>query len=122
MAPFKARSASEHFAFQHINNAQELVSAIAKARAEEGATSRQTNERFYNNLALFSGGTIALSVTYLGYLKTVPKIIQHPRWLVASWTASILCVACSLFWTFIYGHYSHLLSVARIRGSHERAI
>jgi hypothetical protein len=36
---------------------------------------RQSYEKFYNQLALLSGGSIALSVTYLGYLKTVTN---HP--------------------------------------------
>ena len=55
----------------------------------------------------FSGGTVALSVTYLGYLKTLSKPIQHPRWLIASWVSLMICAACSLFWTFVRGYYSH---------------
>jgi hypothetical protein len=96
------------------NEAAELVNAISEARHKEAETNRQANERFYNNLALFSGGTVALSITYLGYLKTLPRPIQHPRWLMVSWVAMVTCAACSLLWSFFYGHYVHY---ARGRGT-----
>jgi hypothetical protein len=64
-------------------------------------------ERFYNNLALFSGGTVALSVTYLGYLKTLSTPVVHKGWLVGSWSAFFICMVCSLFWLLFITHYSH---------------
>jgi hypothetical protein len=107
MATFKPQNASEHFALQRTTNAAKLEDAVYEARAKGTEINRRANERFYNSLALFSGGTVALSVTYLGYLKTLSKPIQHPRWLMLSWVALIVCVACSLFWAFVYGYYSH---------------
>jgi len=107
MAKFEPQTAAEHFAVQHTTNAAEGVKAVAEARYKVGEVNRAANERFYNNLALFSGGTVALSVTYLGYLKTLSKPIQHSRWLISSWIALMTCAACSLFWTFVYGYYSH---------------
>ena len=107
MAEYKAQTPEEHFAMQRSTDAAELVSAVAEARAKGAEANRSANERFYNSLALFSGGTVALSITYLGYLKTLSKPIVHQRWLVASWIALIVCVACSIFWSFVYGYYSH---------------
>src|SRR5208283_5641704 len=67
----------------------------------------------YTNLALFSSGTIALSITYLGYLKNIPnKSVTHQKVLVASWISLMLCLFASLFCTFFHTHYRHF---ARLR-------
>ena len=66
-----------------------------------------TYERFYHNLALFSGGTIALSVTYLGYLKTLAKPVVHQSLLVESWGALFLCLLFSLIYIFCNLRYGH---------------
>ena len=62
------------------------MDAITDARDKESGENRLAYERFYNNLALFSGGTLALSVTFLGYLKTLHEPIIHQKWLEASRT------------------------------------
>jgi hypothetical protein len=107
MAEYKPQSADQHFAQQRATRAAEYASAASEAQQKSSEESRNRNERFYNNLALFSSGTVALSVTYLGYLKNLPRPIQHPRWLIASWISLMTCAACSLFWSFVYGCYSH---------------
>ena len=100
--------ARRHFAEQHIDRATGLLSKIDKKLAKETEERERTNERFYNNLALFSGGTVALSVTFLGYLKALPKpVVHHPRWLIASWALLLVCLACSLFYTFFVSRYGH---------------
>jgi len=87
MTRFEPQTAPEHFALQRTNNAAETVNAVDEARHKSGEFNRAGNERFYNNLALFSSGTVALSVTYLGYLKTLSKPVQHSGWLMASWVS-----------------------------------
>jgi hypothetical protein len=99
--------AKEHFAQQHIDKAIRTVAAIEDVRAKEVDENQRAYERFYNNLALFSGGTVALSVTYLGYLKTLLVPVVHKYWLVGSWTAFFICLICSLFWLIFHTHYSH---------------
>jgi hypothetical protein len=101
------RNPDQHFAQQRTTQAAEYVSAASEAQYEGGKENRSTNEKFYNSLAIFSSGTIALSVTFLGYLKSLPKPVQHPHWLVACWICLMACAACSLFWPFVYGYYSH---------------
>jgi hypothetical protein len=101
------RNPDQHFAQQRATKAAEYLSAASEAQRQSGEENRSTNERFYNSLALFSSGTIALSVTYLGYLKNLPKPIQHPHWLMACWICLMTCAACSLFWSFVYGYYSY---------------
>jgi hypothetical protein len=112
MAKYEPKTAAEHFALQRTTIAAGLVDAVAEARNKGAELNRAANERFYNSLALFSSGTVALSVTYLGYLKALSKPILHTGWLMASWISLMTCVACSLFWTFIFGYYSHY-SLAR---------
>jgi hypothetical protein len=99
--------AKEHFAKQHMDQAARGVAAIDDARAKEVDEQHRAYERFYNNLALFSGGTVALSVTYLGYLKTLSVPVVHKAWLIGSWSAFFICLVCSLFWLLFHTHYSH---------------
>jgi hypothetical protein len=99
--------AREHFAQQHIDRAVRTVAAIEDVRAKEVEENQRAYERFYQNLALFSGGTVALSVTYLGYLKTLSAPVVHKGWLIGSWSSFFVCLICSLFWLLFITHYSH---------------
>jgi hypothetical protein len=107
MSDFKPQDPEQHFALQRTTQAAETVTAASDAQRESNKETKSANERFYNNLALFSSGTIALSVTFMGYLKNQPKPLAHPRWLITCWVCLLICAACSLFWTFVYGYYSH---------------
>ncbi len=73
MVDFKPQNPEQHFAQQRTNRAAEAVTAVLDAQRKDGENTRAANERFYNGLALYSGGTIALSVTFMGYLKTLSK-------------------------------------------------
>ena len=107
MSDFKPQNAQQHFAQQRTSRAAEAVTAALDAQRKDSEGTRASNERFYNGLALYSGGTIALSVTFMGYLKTLSKPPGHPHWLVTAWICLLVGAACSLFWTFVYGHYSY---------------
>lgn len=106
MSDFKPKDAQQHFAQQRTSRAAESVTVTLDAQRKDNEVNRESNERFYNGLALYSGATIALSVTFMGYLKTLGKPLGHPRWLITAWTCLLVCAACSLFWTFVYGLYS----------------
>ena len=107
MSDFTPKNAQQHFAQQRTNRAAETVTAALDAQLKDSEGTRASNERFYNGLALYSGGTIALSVTFMGYLKTLGNPPRHPHWIVTAWTCLLVCAACSLFWTFVYGLYSY---------------
>jgi hypothetical protein len=107
MADYKSQNAEEHFALQRTTRAAEVVRAVFEAQQKGNEESRGRDERFYNSLALFSSGTIALTVTYLGYLKSASRTIQHPHWLMVCWICLLTCILCSLFWLRAYGHYTH---------------
>src|ERR1041385_6127753 len=82
-------------------NAKSAAAYAEKTREifdETHKENRQSYEKFYNGLALFSGGTVALSVTFLGYLKSLPgHAILHPRVLAASWIVLFVCLITALF-------------------------
>ena len=107
MADFKAQDAEQHFALQRANRAAEVVKAVFEAQQKGSEENIGRNERLYSSLALFSSGTVALSVTFLGYIKNLPKPIQHPHWLMACWICLIVCLVSSLFWLSAFSHYTH---------------
>ena len=87
---------------------------------EEAVENRKAYERFYNSLALFSSGTIALSVTYLGYLKSLSnKAVMYPKTLIASWLVLLLCLIASLFYSFFNTHYMYFARSQRILGKSD---
>ena len=99
-------------AWKRVQDARVLVAVTDEKFQEESSEHRAAYERFYNNLAIFSGGAIALSVTYLGYLKSVPQPVVYQQLLVASWVFFLLCLLFALFHLFFYTHYGHF---ARLR-------
>jgi hypothetical protein len=92
---------------QRIDGAVDSLSTVAKKRLEEVTDNQRAFERFFNNLALLSGGTVALSITYLGFLKTLAAQPLHQHWLVASWVLLVTCVICATFYSFFNTAYTH---------------
>jgi hypothetical protein len=99
--------AVRHFAQKHVDAAYERLSAVEETLFKEGQEDRRAFEKFYNNLALFSGGTIALSITYLGYLKTLGKPLIHQWLLRAAWVALFCCLLFSLAYVLVNLYYGH---------------
>lgn len=108
---------------QRIDDAQESVARIAKQRLEESAQNRASYEKFYNSLALLAGGTVALSVTYLGYLRATGTGPCYPTVLMVSWGALLLCLICAAFYPFFntsYVHYARNKEYAeKLKRQHE---
>jgi ABC-type multidrug transport system fused ATPase/permease subunit len=100
-------NARRYFAEKHLDAAYKHLSAIEDNLFKENQEDRRSFEKFYNNLALFSGGTVALSITYLGYLKTLGKPLHHQRLLTASWIALFACLLFSLVYVLVTLYYSH---------------
>lgn len=96
-----------YFAEKRIEAAEKNLAAVQDNLFKEGQEDRRAFEKFYNNLALFSGGTIALSITYLGYLKTLGKPLHHQGLLTTSWIALFVCLLFSLIYVLVNLYYSH---------------
>jgi hypothetical protein len=104
---------SARFAQQSVLDAQARTKAALQKYEDESIRVRETTDKFYGSLALFSGGTIALSVTYLGYLKGTPgRTILYPRVLIATWICLLICAVASLFCPLLNSYYVHF---ARLR-------
>src|ERR1700737_2777018 len=100
-------NARQYFAQKHIEEASKHLSAIEDNLFKEGQEDRRAFEKFYNNLALFSGGTIALSITYLGYLKKLSKPSRHQRLLTTGLAALFVCLLFSLIYVLVNLYYGH---------------
>jgi hypothetical protein len=100
-------NAARYFAEKHLDAAYKHLSAIENNLFNENQEDRRAFEKFYNNLALFSGGTVALSITFLGYLKGLGKPLHHQNLLTASWIALFLCLLFSLVYVLVTLYYSH---------------
>jgi len=100
-------NARQHFARKHVEAAEKHLSFVQEHLFRAGQEDRRAFEKFYNNLALFSGGTIALSITYLGYLKTLGKAVRHQGLLTASWFSLFVCLLFSLIYVLVNLYYSH---------------
>jgi ABC-type multidrug transport system fused ATPase/permease subunit len=92
-------------AHEDLQKAQKHAHTIREIFTSEEITLQKSYETFYTNLALFSGGTIALSVTYLGYLKSTGMPIVLLAVLITSWSCLLVALALGLFYPFFYSHY-----------------
>jgi hypothetical protein len=104
---------SARFAQQDVLEAQARTKAALQKYEDESIRVRESSDKFYSNLALFSGGTIALSITYLGYLKsTQGREILYPRVLIGAWICLLICAVTSIFCPLFNSYYVHF---ARLR-------
>jgi hypothetical protein len=106
-----------HLAQKHIEDAARIASATHEKLEQEAGEHIKSYERFYNTLAVVSGGTIALSVTYLGYLKNLDRPVLLDQLLVGSWICLFVALVSGIFTPFFHTHYVHY---ARIREFAQR--
>lgn len=90
---------------QNIQEAQERSKRVRQKLHEEADTNRLAVERFFNTLTLVSGGTLALSLTYLGYLKTAGGLPTHLWSLKTCWLLLLVCMTCSIFYNNFHTRY-----------------
>lgn len=88
-----------------LKSAQDYTKKVRTQLLEESADSRKSYETFHTNLALFASGTLALSVTYLGYLKSTGVSVIHIKTLIACWTCLMLTIPLALFVSFLHSHH-----------------
>ena len=90
---------------ERMKSAKNPTNAVYDKLTELAEVNRKSYEAFYNQLVLVSGGTVALSVTYLGYLRATQSPIAHFKLLAGSWIVLLICLLLSVFSTFFYSHY-----------------
>lgn len=63
---------------------------------------------FWYNVAIFSGSSIVLSITFLGYLKSNPDNIIKQDWiLVVAWFLLLICLIAALYRNYKHTAYMH---------------
>jgi hypothetical protein len=115
-------NAVRHFAEKHLEAAYKHLSAVEETLFKEAQEDRRAFEKFYNNLALFSGGTIALSITYLGYLKTLGKPLIHQSLLRAGWVALFCSLLFSLAYVLVNLYYGHHYRERELADARQRKL
>ena len=98
---------SPNEAVDRINAARKAASLAHDKLQAEDERNRSSYEGLYAQLAVVSGGTVALSITYLGYLGAAHVTISAPKLLVSSWVALLVCLLLSVFASFFYAFYRH---------------
>lgn len=95
------------FAHQAILDAKTSTRNALQKYDDESMKVRETIAKLFGDVVLLSGGTIALSITYFGYLRSIPnKSILHPRYLVAAWVVLMFCIIASLLGVLISSFYA----------------
>jgi hypothetical protein len=85
--------------------AKKHMLSVREMLDKDSAANRESTEGFYRNLALFSGGTFSLSITYLGYLNSTRGLIDHLPLLITSWCCFVASIPLSLFYSVLYANY-----------------
>lgn len=98
---------TEQLLKKHLEDAKKHSHEVRERLEVEAVESRKASNKFYSNLAFFAGGTVALSITYLGYLKSSQHPVVHPRLIVASWACLLAAVPLSLFYPFLHTAYTY---------------
>jgi hypothetical protein len=92
---------------QRIQEAKDLANKVFEIRFSEVKENVQGFRQFHNSLALMAGGTLALSVTYLGYLKNAHAAIACVVILKLCWAVLIICLSCAVFYVDFNIKYLH---------------
>jgi hypothetical protein len=92
---------------QNIEEATKSAQKVHQKVLEEVGENRLAIERMHNTITLIASGTLALSITYLGYLKAAGASPSCLWLLRVSWVALLVCIVASIFNTEFHTRYVH---------------
>ena len=99
-------------AMQNMTNASKKVGDIHNSVSELQIGMRDKASDFYYKLALLSGGVLSLSITYIGYLSSIPNHqLNFAELLFVSWFLLLLALFSSIYrnhFNLDMGHYQTL--------------
>lgn len=107
-------------AMQNMKDATEKVGRIHTSVSELQGKMRDKSMDFYYKLALLSGGVLSLSITYIGYLASVPtRQIYFGELLFLGWACLLITIFSSIYrnhFNLDMGHYqtTNVLNNARL--------
>ena len=90
---------------QKINNSIKRVNSIKGAQIEYVKVGMKNAQEFYYKLSLLSGGTISLSITFVGYMSSTPNRIYSIWILFASWFCLLISMIGSLYRNHFHGNF-----------------
>jgi hypothetical protein len=99
-----------------IDAARKNLAEFEEFRQREWAENRRAYDTFFSNLALFAGGTVALSVTYLGYLQSRQLAVAGLWLLGIAWVFLILATITSLFCSYVFATYLYFARQSEAAG------
>lgn len=99
-------------AMDNLKSASEKVATIHNSVSELHTEMRGKAADFYYKLALLSGGVLSLSITYIGYLSSVPtRQLYFAELLFLGWFLLLLALFTSMYrnhFNLDMGHYQTL--------------
>ena len=92
---------------QKIEEARQSTHRVREKVVDEISQNRLAIERMHNSITLIAGGTLALSLTYLGYLKNAGTAPTYTWFLKVSWGALLFCIVAAIFNYDFHTRYVH---------------
>lgn len=108
-------------AMQNMKDSTEKVGIIHNSVSQMQTEMRGKSMDFYYKLSLLSGGILSLSITYIGYLASVPsRHIIFGELLFLGWTCLLIALFSSMYrniFNLDMGHYqtTNVLNNARLK-------
>lgn len=92
---------------QKIKDSIKRVKSIRSAQIEYVKFGMKNAQDFYYRLSLLCGGTIGLSITFVGYLASNPNRVSFIGILFASWFCLLVSMIGSLYRNHFHGSFLH---------------
>lgn len=110
---------------EQLKSSGDKLNTVYNSVSELQNAIRQQSREFYFRLSLMSGGIISLSITYIGYLSSLPHFgISYAELLFGGWIALGLSLIGSLYrnhFNLDMGHWQTIESLNRARLENDKA-
>ncbi|MFA6945348.1 MAG: hypothetical protein WC220_05545 [Pedobacter sp.] len=106
---------------QNLENASERLKKVDSSVADLINNMRGKSMNFYNRLSLMAGGVLSLSITYIGYLASVPnRQFSFAELLFLGWIFLLVAIFAGMYrnhFNLDMGHYQaiNILNDARLQ-------
>ena len=111
---------------ENLKSASEKVVKIHNSVSKMIMEMRTLSTEFYFRLSLLAGGVLSLSITYIGYLSSIPnKQLQFGEFLFLAWVFLLIAVIASLYrnhFNLDMGHYQVVNTLNQARLEEQEAL
>jgi len=103
----------------NLEQASKKLGIVHDSVSELLTNMRGKSMDFYYKISLLAGGVLSLSITYIGYLSSIPNHqVAYGEFLYGGWTALLVTVICSIYrnhFNLDMGHYQVVNTENRVR-------